>query len=88
MALWRSGVRAPYPPSEWNTSARERAQHAKSSTMAKKGKGAYEIVFLACSESGDRNYTILKKTRGTKKLELKKYCPRLRKHTVHNEKKK
>jgi large subunit ribosomal protein L33 len=56
--------------------------------MAKKGKQAYEVVFLACSETGDRNYTILKKTRGAKKQELKKYCPKLRKHTVHNEKKK
>jgi large subunit ribosomal protein L33 len=56
--------------------------------MAKKGKEAYEVAFLACSETGDRNYTILKKTRGAKKLELKKYCPRLRKHTLHVEKKK
>ncbi len=55
--------------------------------MAKKSKDAYEIVFLACTESGDRNYTIKKRTKGTK-LELKKYCPRLRKHTVHVEKKK
>jgi large subunit ribosomal protein L33 len=52
-----------------------------------KSKSAYEIVFLACSESGDRNYTIRKKAKG-KKLELKKYCPRLRKHTLHVEKKK
>jgi large subunit ribosomal protein L33 len=56
--------------------------------MAKKGKDAYEIVFLACAETGDRNYTIMKKTRGSKKLELSKYCPRLRKHTKHVEKKK
>ncbi len=53
--------------------------------MAKK-KGR-EIVFLVCSETGERNYT-LRKTSGGEKLSLKKYCPRLRKHTVHNEKKK
>ena len=46
-----------------------------------------EIVHLVCSESGERNYTIRKKP-GSPKLSLKKYCPRLRKHTVHTEKKK
>ena len=54
--------------------------------MAKKKKGK-EIVFLVCSETGERNYTY-RKSAGTPKLKLKKYCPRLRKHTVHNEKKK
>ena len=54
--------------------------------MAKKKKGR-EIVFLVCSETGERNYTLRKRT-GSAKLSLKKYCPRLRKHTVHNEKKK
>ncbi|MGE0143524.1 MAG: 50S ribosomal protein L33 [Planctomycetota bacterium] len=52
-----------------------------------KPKKKKEIVHLVCSESGDRNYTILKKP-GTPKLELKKYCPRLRRHTLHTEKKK
>ena len=52
-----------------------------------KPKKKREIVHLVCSESGDRNYTIRKKP-GTPKLELKKYCPRLRKHTLHTEKKK
>jgi large subunit ribosomal protein L33 len=52
-----------------------------------KPKKKKEIVFLVCAETGERNYTILKKP-GTPKLELKKYCPRLRKHTVHVEKKK
>jgi large subunit ribosomal protein L33 len=46
-----------------------------------------EIVHLVCAETGDKNYTIRKKA-GTPKLSLKKYCPRLRKHTIHNEKKK
>jgi len=54
--------------------------------MAKKGKKA-EVVFLVCEESGEYNYS-LKKKPGTEKLKLMKYCPRLRKHTMHNEKKK
>ena len=52
-----------------------------------KPKKKKEIVHLVCSETGEKNYTIRKKT-GTAKLELSKYCPRLRKHTVHKEKKK
>jgi large subunit ribosomal protein L33 len=52
-----------------------------------KQKKKKEVVFLVCEETGDRNYTILKKP-GTNKLELSKYSPRLRKHTKHVEKKK
>ena len=52
-----------------------------------KPKKKKEIVFLVCEETGDRNYTLMKKP-GTTKLELKKYSPRLRKHTKHVEKKK
>jgi large subunit ribosomal protein L33 len=52
-----------------------------------KPKKKKEVVFLVCEESGDRNYTLLKKP-GTPKLELNKYCARLRKHTKHIEKKK
>jgi large subunit ribosomal protein L33 len=52
-----------------------------------KPKKKKEIVFLVCEETGERNYTLRKKP-GTPKLELKKYCARLRRHTVHNEKKK
>ena len=52
-----------------------------------KPKKKKEIVFLVCEETGDRNYTIWKKP-GSEKLSLKKYCPRLRKHTLHTEKKK
>ncbi len=52
-----------------------------------KPKKKKELVFLVCSECGDRNYT-LRKRAGSPKLSLKKYCRRLRRHTVHNEKKK
>lgn len=52
--------------------------------MAKKKK---EIVHLVCEETGDYNYT-LKRRAGGEKLRLKKFCARLRKHTIHVEKKK
>lgn len=52
-----------------------------------KSKKKKEIVHLVCQETGDYNYTIKKRT-GSEKLKLKKYCPRLRRHTVHIEKKK
>ena len=59
--------------------------------MAKKKKGKakkkLEVVHLVCEETGDYNYTIRKKT-GGEKLKVKKYSPRLRRHTVHVEKKK
>lgn len=58
--------------------------------MAKKPgkrKKKVESVFLVCEETGDQNYTIRRKM-GGEKLKLKKYCPRLRKHTLHVEKKK
>ena len=54
--------------------------------MAKSKKKA-ETIFLVCEECGDYNYS-LKRKPGGEKLRLKKYCPRLRKHTFHNEKKK
>lgn len=54
--------------------------------MAKSKKKA-ETVFLVCEETGDLNYALRRKP-GGEKLKLKKYCPRLRKHTIHNERKK
>ena len=52
-----------------------------------KSKKKVETVFLVCEETGDYNYTVRRKP-GGEKLKLKKYSPRLRRHTVHNEKKK
>ena len=50
--------------------------------MAKKGKR--EDVWLECSECGERNYrTKVNVTAGTPKMELKKFCKRDRKRTVH-----
>jgi len=54
--------------------------------MAKSKKKA-ETVFLVCQETGDYNYTIVRKP-GKEKLQLQKYSPRLRRRTLHLEKKK
>ena len=42
-----------------------------------------QYVTLECTECKHQNYRTSKETRGAGRLELKKYCPRLRKHTVH-----
>ncbi len=56
--------------------------------MAKK-KGAKEVVLLQCTESGELNYSMYKdKKKHPERMEIKKYCPRLRKHTLHKEIKK
>jgi large subunit ribosomal protein L33 len=52
-----------------------------------KSKKKKEVIHLVCEETGDYNYTLKRKT-GGEKLRLKKFCPRLRKHTIHVEKKK
>ena len=52
-----------------------------------KSKKKVETVFLVCEETGDYNYTLRRKS-GGEKLKLNKYCPRLRKVTLHVEKKK
>ena len=52
-----------------------------------KRKKKLETVFLVCEETGDYNYTKRRKV-GGEKLKLKKYSPRLRKRTLHSEKKK
>jgi large subunit ribosomal protein L33 len=52
-----------------------------------KSKKKKETVFLVCQETGDYNYTMNRRP-GGEKLQLNKYCPKLRKHTLHIEKKK
>ncbi|MHC4885521.1 MAG: 50S ribosomal protein L33 [Planctomycetota bacterium] len=47
-----------------------------------------EVISLECSSCKQKNYMTNKETRGTPKLEIKKYCKHERKHTVHVEKKK
>ncbi|HUS39719.1 MAG: 50S ribosomal protein L33 [Pirellulales bacterium] len=56
-------------------------------TRKSKSKKKVETLFLVCQETGDHNYTIRRKP-GGEKLKLKKFSPRLRRHTVHVEKKK
>jgi len=60
--------------------------------MAKKKGVKREHVWLQCTESGDLNYRTEVNLQGgiPEKLKagLKKYCPRLRKHTLHKIKRK
>ncbi|HEU5140524.1 MAG TPA: 50S ribosomal protein L33 [Bacillales bacterium] len=43
-------------------------------------------VTLECTESGDRNYLTTKnKQKQPERLEMKKYCPKCQKHTLHKE---
>ncbi len=45
-----------------------------------------ELVTLACTECKRRNYTSTRdKKKSKEKLELRKYCPYCRKHTIHKE---
>lgn len=48
-------------------------------------KEKVEYVMLVCEETGDINY-FTSRAKTAPKLELKKYNPRLRKHTLHKEK--
>ncbi len=52
-------------------------------------KGNREIIILDCTEKpGSSRYTTRKNVRThPERLEMKKYNPTLRKHTVHKEKK-
>ena len=47
-----------------------------------------EFVWLECTSCSSRNYRTPKETRGADRLELKKYCPKERKHTPHKESRK
>ncbi|MFG6372786.1 MAG: 50S ribosomal protein L33 [Oscillospiraceae bacterium] len=53
-------------------------------TVAKAGNRVK--IVLRCAECKQRNYQTNKNKKNTPdRLELKKYCPFCRKHTVHNE---
>ncbi len=45
-----------------------------------------EYVTLECTECRSENYRTATETRGGKRLQLKKHCPRCRKHTEHRQK--
>ncbi len=59
--------------------------------MAKKADSR-EYVWLQCSETGDLNYRTNIRVKGgiDEKIKkgMQKYCPRLRKHTLHKIKRK
>ncbi len=43
-------------------------------------------ITLACTETGERNYITTKNKRNNPdRLELKKYCPKLKRVTLHRE---
>ncbi|HNX02557.1 MAG TPA: 50S ribosomal protein L33 [Candidatus Cloacimonas sp.] len=45
-----------------------------------------DIIILACEECKNRNYTTTRnKRKHPNRMELKKYCPTCRKHTVHKQ---
>ena len=53
--------------------------------MGIKGK-VDKMVVLACEDCKERNYTTTKNKKNIKeRLELNKYCPTSKKHTVHKE---
>ncbi|MCX7732835.1 MAG: 50S ribosomal protein L33, partial [candidate division WOR-3 bacterium] len=43
------------------------------------------FVTLACAECKSRNYHTDKNKKKTQRMELKKFCPSCKKHTVHKE---
>ena len=52
--------------------------------MAK--KAVRMVMTLACTECKERNYVTEKNRRNDPgRMELQKYCPRCRKHTLHRE---
>ncbi len=54
--------------------------------MPTKSKENRIIVTLACNECKERNYTTEKNRRNdTERLELRKFCKRERRHTMHRE---
>mgnify|MGYP001035432463 FL=1 len=45
-----------------------------------------EKIILVCTECLSRNYSVAKNKRvNTERLELKKYCKKCNKHTLHKE---
>ncbi len=53
--------------------------------MAKKGE-ARVVIHVACTECKEMNYTTTKnKKNDPERLELRKFCPRCRAHTLHRE---
>ena len=80
----RPNTRTP-PARSGRQQAATRGQYYKEVPI-KMAVGARVKVTLRCSECKERNYFTFKNKKNTPdRLEMKKYCPRCRKHTVHNE---
>ncbi|UCF70865.1 MAG: 50S ribosomal protein L33 [candidate division WOR-3 bacterium] len=43
------------------------------------------IIDLACKDCKNRNYATTKNKKKQQRLEIRKYCPFCRKHTIHKE---
>ncbi|MGD9380089.1 MAG: 50S ribosomal protein L33 [candidate division WOR-3 bacterium] len=43
------------------------------------------IISLACKDCKNRNYSTTKNKKKQQRLEIRKYCPFCRKHTIHKE---
>jgi len=57
----------------------------RTDTMGIKGR-VDKMVVLACEDCKERNYTTVKNKKTSKeRMELSKYCPSCKKHTVHKE---
>lgn len=46
-----------------------------------------EKVFLICSECLNRNYSVSHRKDDPNRVELRKFCPRCNKHTIHKQSK-
>lgn len=80
----RSGAEKPGGASQEAT-GRVRGQYYKEVPI-RMAVGARVKVTLRCSECKERNYFTVKNKKNTPdRLEMKKFCPRCRKYTVHNE---
>ncbi len=56
--------------------------------MAQK-KGARQVIALECTETGHRTYTTTKNVQNTQeRLELRKFNPLLKRHTLYRESRK
>ena len=71
------------PSLSWDGSTRLRGRH---SAVASKATDIRPKITMACQECKERNYVTRKNRRNDPdRLELKKFCPRDGKHTVHRE---
>jgi large subunit ribosomal protein L33 len=72
-------------PARWNKIRRRNGARG-GKTMASKSADVRPKITLACTECKERNYITKKNRRNDPdRLEMKKFCPRDGRHTVHRE---